>query len=166
MRESSLAHTVFAPSWVYSPSDQFLTLTERLSLLPVMPIPGRGGAAFQPIWSEDVADCVLAALPGGALAAESEGARYELAGPETLSYREIVEVALCALHRRRPLVSIPTPAVRGTLKLVELLAGPAAFATRDEADLLGVPMLSRRGTADVERLGVTPRPMRAILGLA
>ena len=39
--ESSLAHTVFAPSWVYSPSDQFLTLLERMSLLPVVPIPGR-----------------------------------------------------------------------------------------------------------------------------
>ena len=95
--ESSLAHTVFAPSWVYSPGDQFLTVLERMSLLPVVPIPGRGRAAFQPIWAEDVADCVLAALPGGALAAESDGARYELAGPETLNYREIVELALRAL---------------------------------------------------------------------
>jgi NADH dehydrogenase len=162
--ESSLAHTVFAPSWVYSPSDQFLTLTERLSLLPVMPIPGSGRAEFQPIWSEDVADCVLATLPGGALAAEAGGARYELAGPETLSYREIVEVALRAVHRRRPIVSIPTPAVRRALKLVEQLAGPAAFATWDEAELLEVPLVSRRGTADAERLGVMPRPMARVLG--
>ena len=77
---------------------------ERMSLLPVMPIPGSGQAAFQPIWAEDVADCVIAALPGGALAAEADGARYELAGPETLTYRDIVET-------RAALVS-PQPADR------------------------------------------------------
>jgi len=163
--ESSLTHTVFAPSWVYSPSDQFLTLLERMSLLPVVPIPGRGRAVFQPIWAEDVADCVLAALPGGVLAAESDGARYELAGPETLSYREIVEIALRALHRNRTILSVPTPVVRRTLNLVELLTGPTAFATWDEAELLEVPMTSRHGTADAERLGVVPRRMEAVLGV-
>jgi uncharacterized protein YbjT (DUF2867 family) len=163
--ESSLAHTVFAPSWVYSPSDQFLTLLERMSLLPVVPIPGRGRAVFQPIWAEDVADCVLAALPGGALAAESDGARYELAGPETLSYREIVEIALRALHRNRTILSVPTSVVRRTLNLVELLTGPTAFATWDEAELLEVPMTSRHGTADAERLGVVPRRIEAVLGV-
>src|SRR5947209_18154911 len=40
--ESSLAHTVFAPSLVYSPGDPFMRLLERLSLLPVMPIAGSG----------------------------------------------------------------------------------------------------------------------------
>jgi uncharacterized protein YbjT (DUF2867 family) len=163
--ESSLAHTVFAPSWVYSPSDQFLTLLERMSLLPVLPIPGDGRAAFQPMWAEDVADCVLAALPGGSLEAESDGARYELAGPETLSYREIVEIALRAFHRHRPIVSIPTPVVRRTLRLVELLGGPTAFATWDEAELLEISMVSRDGTADAERLGVVPRRMEAVLGV-
>src|SRR5438874_10212202 len=73
--ESSLTHTVFAPSIVYSPSDPYLRLLERLSLLPVMPISGSGGAAFQPIWAEDVADCVMQALPGFSLGSESEGGR-------------------------------------------------------------------------------------------
>lgn len=163
--ESSLVHTVFAPSWVYSPSDQFFTLLERMSLLPMLPIPGHGRAAFQPIWAEDVADCVVAALPGGSLAREADGARYELAGPETLSHRDIVEIALRSFHRRRPIISLPEPVVRRTLNLVELLTGPTAFATWDEAELLEVPMVSRRGTADAERLGVLPRPMSAVLGI-
>ena len=42
--------------------------------------------------------------------------------------------------------------------------GPTAFATWDEAELLEVPLLARRGTADAERLGVTPKPMAAVLG--
>jgi uncharacterized protein YbjT (DUF2867 family) len=163
--ESSLAHTVFAPSWVYSPSDPFLTLLQRMSLLPLMPIPGSGRAAFQPMWAEDVADCVIAALPGGPLAAESDGARYELAGPETLTYRGIVEIALRSFHRRRPIIGVPPRLVRRTLNTIELLTGPAAFATWDEAELLEVSMTSRHGTADAERLGVVPKSMRAVLGV-
>jgi hypothetical protein len=54
--------------------------------------------------------------------------------------------------------------VRPSLKLVELLTGPAAFATWDEAELLEVPLIASGGTADAEALGVTPKPMRAVLG--
>jgi uncharacterized protein YbjT (DUF2867 family) len=163
--DSSLDSTIFAPSMVYSPSDHFITLLERMSLLPVMPISGSGRAGFQPIWAEDVADCVIAALPDGTMSAESAGARYELAGPETLTYAEVVDCVLRSLRRHRPLLRLPLPIVRRTLRLVELLTGPAAFATWDEAELLEVPLISRHGTADAERLGVLPKPMRAVLGV-
>ena len=163
--ESSLEYTVFAPSMVYSPSDRFITLLERMSLLPVMPFSGSGRASIQPIWAEDVADCVMAALPGGPSAAEAAGRRYELAGPETLTYADVAECVLRSLRRRRVIVGIPTGVVRRLLNLIELLMGPTAFATWDEAELLEVPLVSRQGTADAERLGVLPKPMRAVLGV-
>ena len=59
---AGLQTIVFAPSIVYAPGDPWLTLLERLALLPVMPVSGRGRALYQPIWAEDVADCVIAAL--------------------------------------------------------------------------------------------------------
>jgi NADH dehydrogenase len=163
--QSTLDHTVFAPSIIYSPSDPYLTLLQRMSWLPVMPIPGSGRARFQPVWAEDVADCVLAALPGGPHDKPSVGARYELAGPETLTHQQIVETALRSFHRRRKIFKVPSAAVRRILKLVELLGGPTAFATWDEAELLEVPLLTSHGTADAERLGVVPKPMRAVLGV-
>ncbi|MBV9309800.1 MAG: NAD(P)H-binding protein [Solirubrobacterales bacterium] len=160
--ESSLNHTVFAPSIVYAPRDPYLRLLERMSLLPVMAIPGSGRAAYQPIWAEDVADCVIAAL---AREEESSNGRFELAGPETLTHHDIVEIALQSFHRRRPVAKVPSAFVRRSLKLLELLMGPTAFATWDEAELLDEPMTSRHGTADAERLGVVPRSMRAVLGV-
>ena len=51
--------TTFAPSLVYAPGDAWLTMLERLALLPVMPFSGNGRALFQPIWADDVASCVL-----------------------------------------------------------------------------------------------------------
>jgi uncharacterized protein YbjT (DUF2867 family) len=163
--QSSLQYTVFAPSMVYSPSDPFLTLLERMSLLPVMPIPGSGRATVQPMWAEDVAECVLAALPELGQGVPAADRRYELAGPETLTYAEVIASVLDSLRRRRPLVHIPMALVRHLLKAVELVAGPTAFATWDEAELLEIPLIARQGTADAERLGVLPKPMRAVLGV-
>jgi uncharacterized protein YbjT (DUF2867 family) len=163
--ESGLEYTVLAPSMVYSPSDPFITLLERMSLLPVMPIAGSGGATVQPIWAEDVADCLLTVLPGGPNHEDSAGQRYELAGPETLSYTEVVQGVLASIRRHRPLVHIPIGLVRRVLTAVELVAGPTAFATWDEAELLEIPLIARQGTADAERLGVLPKPMRAVLGV-
>ena len=160
VEESGLRTTVFAPSIVYAPGDPWLTLLERLALLlPVMPVPGPGRALYQPIWADDVADCVMATLDG-----DHDGARYELAGPDTLSHEAIVELALRSFGRRRALVNVPFGLVRRALRGLELLAGPAAFATPDEAELLEIPMTTRTGTADAERLGVRPAPLRAVLG--
>lgn len=163
--ESSIAHTIFAPSLVYAPGDPYLRLLARFSLLPAMPIPGSGRAPFQPIWAEDVAACVIPALPGGSLQDAAQSARFELGGPETLTHADIVTIAVQATGRRRPLLRVPSRLVRRSLKAVELLMGPTAFATWDEAELLEIPMTSRHGSADAERLGVTPQPMRAVLGV-
>ena len=160
---AALEHTVFSPSIIYAPGDAYLNLLQRMSWLPAMPIPGSGTAAFEPICADDVAACVMAALPGGEAGPAAVNARYELAGPQTLTHRQIVELVLRSLHRRRRVVPVPVWLTRRILKLVELLSGPTAFATWDEAELLEVPLISARGTADAESLGVVPRPMSAVL---
>jgi uncharacterized protein YbjT (DUF2867 family) len=164
VREASLDTTVFAPSIVYAPGDPWLTLLERMALLPAMPVSGRGRAAYQPIWAEDVADSVMSALSAPASSAENRHTRYELAGPETLSHNEIVRLVLRSQSRNRPLLHIPTPIVSRGLRLLEATMGQRAFATWDEAELMEVPMISPRGAADAESLGITPQPMGAVLG--
>ncbi len=107
---SSLQSTVFRPSIIYTPGDPWLTLLDRLSRLPAVPVSGSGKALFQPIWAEDVADAVVASLSNGAPSI------FELAGPEVLSYDDIVRTALRSVHRRRRLVHVPLPIVRSSLK--------------------------------------------------
>jgi NADH dehydrogenase len=160
VEEASLETTVFAPSIVYTPGDPWLTLLERFSLLPAVPVAGSGRAQYQPIWAEDVADCVVSALGNG-----DPGRRgFELAGPDTLSYDAIVRTAIRPLGRRRPLVHVPMPVVRLSLEALERVVGPAVFATWEEAELMEEPMTTARGTADAQELGVTPLPMKAVLG--
>jgi NADH dehydrogenase len=165
VREADVRSIVFAPSIVYAPGDPWLTLLERLAWLPVMPVSGRGRCTFQPIWAEDVADCVVAALRADGADGSAKPARacYELAGPETLSHSEIVRTALRALGSDRPLVHVPTQLVSRGLRLAERALGPKAPATWDEAELMEAPMTSSRGCADAERLGVRPLRMAAVL---
>jgi uncharacterized protein YbjT (DUF2867 family) len=161
VREASLSSTVFAPSIVYAPGDRWLTILERLAWLPVMPVSGRGRAVFQPIWAQDVADCVIAAL-----GAPAPHARYELAGPETLSHDDMIRALLSAQGRARPLLHVPTPLVSRALRLLERAMGAGAPATWDEAELMEVSMTSAGGSADAEGLGVEPQRMAAVLGEA
>jgi uncharacterized protein YbjT (DUF2867 family) len=159
VEESPLATMIFAPSIVYSPRDPWIRLLERMSLLPVMPISGSGRALYQPIWADDAAAAVMAALerPNGR-------DRYDLAGPETLSYDDMARETLRALRRQRRLLHVPLPIVRAGLRTVETLTGHAAFATWEEAELMEIAMTTPRGTADAEELGVSPRAMREVLG--
>jgi NADH dehydrogenase len=159
VRESRLRTTIFAPSIVYSPTDRYVALVQRLALLPVVFVPGRGKALYQPIWADDAADCVMGAMANG-----DGSARYELAGPDTLSHEAIVGLVTRAAGRDRPHVKVPSPLVRATLRTAETLMKSKAPATWDEAELLEVSMTSAKGTADAESLGVTPRPMAAVLG--
>ena len=151
--ESELATTVFAPSIVYDRDDPWVTIMRRLALLPLLPISGSGRAAYQPIWAQDVARCVLAAL------ADEKSGRYELAGPETLTYDDMARTIATAAGRERPLVHVPLGLVRTTLIALRRLFGEAVFATWEEAELMEVPMVTPRGTADVEALGVHARRM-------
>jgi uncharacterized protein YbjT (DUF2867 family) len=157
---SPLQTTVLAPSIVYDRSDPWVTLLRRFSFLPVLPVSGNGQARFQPIWAEDAAHCTIAAL-------DRDGRdRYELAGPETLSYDEMSDLVSRVAGRPRPLVHLPLPLIRSGLIALRSIFGEAVFATWEEAELMEVSMTSERGTADAEELGVAPRRMGDVLAEA
>jgi uncharacterized protein YbjT (DUF2867 family) len=164
VESAELETTVFSPSIAYTPGDPWLTLLDRMALLPVMPIAGSGRSKFQPIWAEDVADAIVASLERGPGPSDDGRRSFDLAGPETLDYEQIVRLALHSSGKERPLVSVPMPAVRAGLRATEYIVGPNVFATAEEVSLMEEPMTSSRGTADAESLGVTPLRMAAVLG--
>jgi uncharacterized protein YbjT (DUF2867 family) len=154
---SPLETTIFAPSIVYEHTDPWITLLRRFSFLPVMPVSGHGQARFQPIWAADAAQCVINAP------ASAKRSRYELAGPETLTYDQMSALVSQLAGRPRSLVHLPLPLVRSGLLLLRRVVGESAFATWEEAELMEVSMVSKEGSADAEALGVQPRRMSEVL---
>ena len=159
--DAAIPTTTLATSFVYAPGDRRLARLERLALLPAVPLTGRGAARTQPVWADDAAAGVVAALERGP---QAHHARHELAGPEVLTHKQVVELVLHAAGRRRRTLPVPLAALRASLKAGELLAGPTTFATWDEALMLAVPMLAGGGPAGLEALGVRPRRMAEVLG--
>jgi NADH dehydrogenase len=150
---AGLELTTLSCSLLYGAGDRRAARLDRLALLPAVPIAGSGAARVQPLWVEDAAACVVAAL-------DRPPGRHELAGPDVLTERQVVQLALRARGHRRRLVPVPLAVLRPLLRAYEAAAGPAALVTWEEVLGLAVPMVSERGTADAEALGVRPRRMR------
>jgi NADH dehydrogenase len=153
---SELETTIFAPSIIYDRDDPWVRLMRRFALLPVLPISGRGRAVYEPIWAQDAARAVMASL-------DAPAGRYELAGPERMSYEQMARLIAHSAGRDRPALHVPLPFVRSFLIWLRRIFGETAFATWEEAELLEVSMVSERGSADAKRLGIEPAPIRRVL---
>src|SRR3954469_11238820 len=95
--------TILRPSVVFGPEDQFTNRFAALArMAPVMPLFG-ADTRMQPVYVGDVATAVADAVDGKTRA----GAIYELGGPEVLTMREILEIILATIERKRMLVPVP-----------------------------------------------------------
>lgn len=159
VRSSPLETMIFRPSIVYDHSDPWVRLLRRFSFLPVIPVSGTGRAAYQPVWARDVADAVEAALQE-----QADHREIDLAGPEVLTYNQMSELVGRLSGRPRPVIHVPLPVVWLGLTALHRIFGEAVFATWQEAELMRVPMISARGSADLEKLGIRPRSMAEVLG--
>lgn len=163
---------IFEASIIYADHDPWLGTLAKLSLLPVMPVPGDGKTKFQPIWADDAADAITAALLTsddgvGAGVGRTDMATHthyvELAGPDVMTHDQMIRTAMRHYGRRRPLLHLSPSMSQRLLRLQEWYLGPSAFATWDEAQLMQFSSVARRGTADVEALGVQPLAMPDVL---
>ena len=160
---SPLETMVFAPSIVYTPGDPWLTLLERFSYLPALPVSGSGRAALPAdlgrgrgrlrAWRALLATArageLRARRPRDALLRRhrARGARGERAAAGgCCTCRSRWCGPRCERSRR--------------------VAGPKVFATWEEAELMEEPMTTARGTADARRSACDPAAMAAVLGTA
>ncbi|MHB1536103.1 MAG: SDR family oxidoreductase, partial [Acidimicrobiales bacterium] len=100
---SALEATIVRPTMIYgAPGDRNMErLIAFLRRSPIVPLPDGGKALMQPVHVEDLAWFICETLD----APEARGAAYDVAGPEALSLREVVELAAGALGRHPRLVA-------------------------------------------------------------
>ena len=146
--------TILRPSVMFGPEDAFLNRLAALArVLPVLPLFGKGEVRLQPVYVDDVADAVAAALSTPAAA----GKLYELGGPRSYSYRELVRLVLAQTGRRRLLLPLP-------YRAWELLAAlPGGPVSRDQVKLMREDNLVRPGALTFADLGLQPTALEAIL---
>jgi len=122
---SGVRTTIFRPSVLFGRGDSFLNLFARLSAwLPVMVL-ACPGARFQPVWVEDVAQAMAAAVADS----ETFGASYELCGPAVYTLRQLAEYVLRVTGRHRAVIGLNPSLSWLQAWAMEWLPGP--LLTRD-----------------------------------
>ena len=121
VRHSGLQFTIFRPSLIYGPRDQFVNLYAKIiRLSPVVPLLGSPSVRFQPVPVEAVAAAFARSLDEP----KSLGQTYDLCGPEPLTLAEIVDRILAVLGKRRLKLQVPLVLARCQAVVLEgLFAG-------------------------------------------
>lgn len=154
---------ILRPSVMFGSEDRFFNLMAELSRLsPVLPLFG-ADTKFQPVFVNDVALAVEAAVTG-----DVAGGIYELGGPRVATLRELAKIAMETAGRRRILVNVPFGIARlqaWSLELIEKLSGGLvpAMVTRDQLKMLHVDNVVNEGAAGFAELGITPTAMESVL---
>lgn len=158
VREVFPTATIVRPGILAGPEDEFFNRFAVLArLLPVLPLFGGGGTRFQPICVGDLAEAVLAI----ASRPECAGKIYELAGPRVYTLKELLEILLAEIGRRRLLVPVPFAIAKLQALVFELL--PIPPLTRDQVTMLQSDNVASGELPGLAELGIQPTAIETIL---
>jgi len=150
--------TILRPSVLFGPEDDFFNRFAEMSrFAPALPLIGGGRTRFQPVYVGDVAAAVMTALAEPAC----RGKIYELGGPKVYSFKELLEIMLQVIGRRRALVNLPFGIARLQAAFMELL--PVPPLTRDQVTLLRHDNVVSPDALTFKDLGIEPTALEAII---
>ena len=122
--------TILRPSIVYSSSDNFtcnfMTLLNRL---PIFPLYYSGNTKFMPIHCSDLTDIIFSII-----SKNIDTKIIECVGPETMTFKEILQKLLLLINKKRILLPFPLFMANLSAKFFELL--PKPLLTQDQLRLL------------------------------
>jgi NADH dehydrogenase len=122
---------IMRPSIIFGPEDHFFNRFAAMArIFPALPLIGGGRTLFQPVFAGDVAAAIANAVDGIA----RQGTTYELGGPETKSFKALMQFILDTIDRKRMLVSLPFPIARLQAMFLQFL--PGAPLTPDQVESL------------------------------
>jgi len=121
---------ILRPSVVFSSSDNFSTLfMTLLNRLPFFPIYYSGKTKFTPIHCSDLTDIIYHVL-----SKKTNSQIIECVGPEVLTFKEILEILLDLIGKKRLLIPMPLTLANLSSKFFQLF--PKPLLTQDQLRLL------------------------------
>ncbi|MEM9098167.1 MAG: complex I NDUFA9 subunit family protein [Pseudomonadota bacterium] len=147
---------ILRPSIVFGPEDQFFNRFAAMTRFsPFLPVIG-AETKFQPVWVQDVA-----AATAKALTEEVEAGIYELGGPKTYSFRDLMDLMLTTIRRKRLVLDIPFFAAKIQARFLQLLPNPPL--TLDQVRMLARDNVVAEGAKGFEELGIVPTAPEAVI---
>lgn len=157
VRKAIPTAVVLRPSLVIGPEDDFFNRFASMAMLaPALPLIGGGLTRYQPVTVFNLADCVVAALAADA----SSGGTYDIGGPRTYSFKDLMTLLLDQIGRRRALVPVPFFMARIIGAVAQFL--PKPLLTLDQVRLLEDDNIVT-GEDGLAHFGVEPQPIEAVI---
>ncbi len=150
--------SVLRPSILFGPDDTFINrFAGLIALLPALPVFGPQ-AKLQPLFVDDAAGAVAAALadPG-----RHAGKTFEIAGPEVITMLEFNQRIAAAQGRSRLFAALPDLVSEAFATLTGW--APGAPITRDQWALLKAGNVASGKLPGLKDLGVTAHPLGLFL---
>ncbi len=150
--------TILRPSVVFGEEDNFFNqFASMASFSPALPLIGGGTTKFQPVYVDDVAKAIEAALTNKNM----RGKTYELGGLGTYSFKEILQFITATIHKPRCLTTLPYGLANVVGFFNELL--PRPMITRDQIKLLKHDNVVSENALTFADIGITPQSVEAIV---
>jgi uncharacterized protein YbjT (DUF2867 family) len=125
--EASVSYSIVRPTWIFGGEHEILAnnIAWILRRMPVFAIPGDGSYPVQPVHIDDlVRICIEAADANGNVI-------WDAAGPETMSFEDLVRAIRGATGARAPILRLPPIAMAAVGRALGLLVGDVVL-TSDE----------------------------------
>ena len=122
---------ILRPSIVFGPEDKFFnTFASIAQFSPILPLIGGGKTKFSPIYVGDVAKAIVKTIKLNNL----EPKIFELGGPENYSFKELMEILLLEIKKKRFLIPIPYSVAKFQSYFFQMM--PKPLLTPDQVELL------------------------------
>ena len=149
---------ILRPSVVFGPEDKFFnTFASIAQFSPVLPLIGGGKTKFVPIYVGDVAKAVVKTLDLN----NSEPEIYELGGPKNYSFKELMEILLIEIKKKRFLIPIPFGVAKFHSYFLQMMSNP--LLTPDQVEMLKHNNIVSGDYPTLKDLGVSGTPIHSIL---
>ena len=149
---------ILRPSIVFGPEDKFFnTFASIAQFSPVLPLIGGGNTKFVPIYVGDVAKAIVKTLDLN----NSEPEIYELGGPKNYSFKELMEILLNEIKKKRFLIPIPFGMAKFQSYFLQVMSNP--LLTPDQVEMLKYNNTVSGAYPTLKDLGVSGTPIHSIL---
>ena len=149
---------ILRPSVVFGPEDKFFnTFASLAQFSPILPLIGGGKTKFAPIYVGDVAQAIVKALELN----NSLPKIYELGGPENYSFRQLMEILLSEIKKKRFLIAIPFGFAKFQSYFLQMIPNP--LLTPDQVELLKHNNIVSGDHPTLKDLGISGTPIQSIL---
>ena len=149
---------ILRPSVFFGPEDKFFNIFASIAQFsPVLPLIGGGKTKFAPIYVGDVAKAITKSLELN----NSESKIYELGGPENYTFKELMEILLTEIKKKRFLLHIPFSVAKFQSYFLQML--PKPLLTTDQVELLKYDSITSGDYPALNDLGIIGKSIRAIL---